>query len=322
MPTRHCFFTVILATLTVLSLAACAPTSTPEVKPPTPGATPTPSPTATSEPTPDISLLLEQYLDKLCWDNICGHIFAAADSQEARDLVQSVADWGFVGNEKLFAAFLQEYLRLYEPRFQESLLELTGFRDLSLHMCVPELREGNWVFPQEQGGVRCDLQLCYVPAAEGFYMYIGEGRPESVGHEPQVLPRNWDRPLCTLQPAERVSSSLEAALIAQGGVPIEPPAPPPVPAASPTPVSPTETVPPSAPPDMVYVPAGEFIMGSDEGRSDEQPVHTVYLDAFYIDKTEVTNARYRECMEAGACDAPSILPTMTMPTMPNTRWFT
>ena len=32
---------------------------------------------------------------------------------------------------------------------------------------------------------------------------------------------------------------------------------------------------------MVYVPAGQFIMGSEEGGNDEQPVHTVYLDAFY-----------------------------------------
>jgi formylglycine-generating enzyme required for sulfatase activity len=45
---------------------------------------------------------------------------------------------------------------------------------------------------------------------------------------------------------------------------------------------------------MVYIPEGEFIMGSEEGDSDEQSVHTVYLDAFYIDKTEVTNAQFAQ----------------------------
>jgi serine/threonine-protein kinase len=59
---------------------------------------------------------------------------------------------------------------------------------------------------------------------------------------------------------------------------------------------------------MVYVPAGEFIMGSDEG--DEQPVHTVYLDAFYMDRTEVTNAQYRACVEPRACSQPH-----------NTEWY-
>ncbi|MDM8530007.1 SUMF1/EgtB/PvdO family nonheme iron enzyme [Anaerolineales bacterium HSG25] len=49
---------------------------------------------------------------------------------------------------------------------------------------------------------------------------------------------------------------------------------------------------PPPPPNMVYVPAGEFVMGSDNGDSDEQPVHTVYLDRFYIDTYEVTNVQY------------------------------
>lgn len=43
---------------------------------------------------------------------------------------------------------------------------------------------------------------------------------------------------------------------------------------------------------MVYVPAGEFQMGSENGDSDERPVHTVYLDAFWIDRTEVTNEMF------------------------------
>jgi len=44
---------------------------------------------------------------------------------------------------------------------------------------------------------------------------------------------------------------------------------------------------------MVLIPAGEFEMGDDDFEN-AKPVHTVYLDAFYIDKYEVTNARYWE----------------------------
>ncbi|MFQ5834535.1 MAG: formylglycine-generating enzyme family protein [bacterium] len=42
---------------------------------------------------------------------------------------------------------------------------------------------------------------------------------------------------------------------------------------------------------MVLIPAGEFTMGSDEFFG-EGPVHKVYLDAFYIDKYEVTNEQF------------------------------
>ena len=57
--------------------------------------------------------------------------------------------------------------------------------------------------------------------------------------------------------------------------------------------------------EMVFVPAGEFQMGSDPSDRDadaaEQPAHAVYLDAYWIDRTEITNARYRTCVAAGAC---------------------
>ncbi|MEE9256929.1 MAG: SUMF1/EgtB/PvdO family nonheme iron enzyme [bacterium] len=43
---------------------------------------------------------------------------------------------------------------------------------------------------------------------------------------------------------------------------------------------------------MVLVPAGWFIMGSDDGDENEKPRRRVYLDAFYIDKRPVTNARF------------------------------
>jgi formylglycine-generating enzyme required for sulfatase activity len=56
---------------------------------------------------------------------------------------------------------------------------------------------------------------------------------------------------------------------------------------------------------MVLVPAGSFEMGSNVGDSDEEPIHTVTLDNFYIDQYEVTNALYTECVEANQCDPPS-----------------
>jgi len=56
---------------------------------------------------------------------------------------------------------------------------------------------------------------------------------------------------------------------------------------------------------MVYVPAGEFSMGSNNGQLDERPVHTVTLDAFWIDQTEVTTDMYARCVTAGKCQSPS-----------------
>ncbi|MCJ7625386.1 MAG: formylglycine-generating enzyme family protein [Anaerolineaceae bacterium] len=43
---------------------------------------------------------------------------------------------------------------------------------------------------------------------------------------------------------------------------------------------------------QAYVPAGEFEMGSLDEEGDEQPLHVVYLDAFWIDQTEVTNVMF------------------------------
>lgn len=55
---------------------------------------------------------------------------------------------------------------------------------------------------------------------------------------------------------------------------------------------------------MVLIPAGEFQMGSNEGEDDEVPVHKVYLDAFYMDIFEVTNAQYKKFMNATGYNAP------------------
>ncbi len=52
--------------------------------------------------------------------------------------------------------------------------------------------------------------------------------------------------------------------------------------------------------DMVYIPAGSFTMGSDlpDAPADAQPAHTVDLDAFWIDRDEVTNQEYKVFLDA------------------------
>ncbi len=44
---------------------------------------------------------------------------------------------------------------------------------------------------------------------------------------------------------------------------------------------------------LVYIPAGEFIMGSDNGEGDELPVRSVYLDGYWIGKYTVTYAQFK-----------------------------
>jgi formylglycine-generating enzyme required for sulfatase activity len=68
---------------------------------------------------------------------------------------------------------------------------------------------------------------------------------------------------------------------------------------------------------MIYVPEGDFLMGSTDADialgmqvcptcrwDDEKPQHAVILDAFWIDQTEVTNKEYTLCVAAGKCDPP------------------
>jgi formylglycine-generating enzyme required for sulfatase activity len=54
----------------------------------------------------------------------------------------------------------------------------------------------------------------------------------------------------------------------------------------------------------VYIPGGKFVMGKDDNQSDANPRHTVNLDAYWIDRTTVTNAMYARCIGAGVCGNP------------------
>jgi len=49
---------------------------------------------------------------------------------------------------------------------------------------------------------------------------------------------------------------------------------------------------------MMLIPAGEFQMGSNDGEDNEKPIHTVYLDAFYVDVYEVSNVQYKKFVDA------------------------
>jgi len=52
------------------------------------------------------------------------------------------------------------------------------------------------------------------------------------------------------------------------------------------------------PADMVWIPGGRFLMGSKDGKADEEPVHAVELDGFWMDSTEVTNADFAKFVDA------------------------
>jgi eukaryotic-like serine/threonine-protein kinase len=64
---------------------------------------------------------------------------------------------------------------------------------------------------------------------------------------------------------------------------------------------------------LVFIPAGDFLMGTNTGMTDEQPLHRVYLDAFWLDQTEVTNTQYADCVQTGACNTPSVQTFYTDP---------
>ncbi len=63
-----------------------------------------------------------------------------------------------------------------------------------------------------------------------------------------------------------------------------------------------EKAPPPAPPGMILIPGGKFMMGVDpaegEKPTNESPRHEVVLAPFYVDRFEVTNRRYAKFLKA------------------------
>lgn len=58
----------------------------------------------------------------------------------------------------------------------------------------------------------------------------------------------------------------------------------------------------SSPLNMAYIHSGKFFMGNDKGEEDEKPMIEVYLDSYYIDLFEVSNADYEKCVSEGKCE--------------------
>lgn len=95
-----------------------------------------------------------------------------------------------------------------------------------------------------------------------------------------------------------------------------------LPTETPLPDSPTPTEIPSPTPypaqvtdaqgvEMVLIPAGEIIMGSNTHEANAYPAHPVETGAYYIDKYEVTNSSFSKCVKEGACDPPRSLSSKT-----------
>jgi formylglycine-generating enzyme required for sulfatase activity len=76
-------------------------------------------------------------------------------------------------------------------------------------------------------------------------------------------------------------------------------------APSPTPIPTTEPmIDDKTQARMIFIPAGPFRMGFDDGDPNEAPSHVLRLDAYFIDETEVTNGAYELCVEDEVCRPP------------------
>jgi formylglycine-generating enzyme required for sulfatase activity len=125
-----------------------------------------------------------------------------------------------------------------------------------------------------------------------FLSACGAGSPASGAEEapPEGIP---SPPMATALPTETPTATLEPL-----AHPISSPPTPTLGIGS-TQTRPTDRM------VMVYIPAGEFTMISETDADDAPVVQTVYLDAYWIDQTEVTNSMYALCVADGACDPPN-----------------
>src|SRR3977135_3827736 len=78
-------------------------------------------------------------------------------------------------------------------------------------------------------------------------------------------------------------------------------------------------------PSLLPIPEGWFLMGSDSGQDCERPIHRVWVDAFYLAATQITNAEYDHFLRATSTQPPPFWkdPNFNHPDQPvvGVSWF-
>ncbi|MFZ0800758.1 MAG: SUMF1/EgtB/PvdO family nonheme iron enzyme, partial [Terriglobales bacterium] len=78
-------------------------------------------------------------------------------------------------------------------------------------------------------------------------------------------------------------------------------------------------------PKLIAIPAGWFLMGSEDGQDNERPVHRVWVDDFWLAECQVTNAEYAKFVRATGAEAPPLFndPNFNHPQQPVVAicWF-
>ena len=178
------------------------------------------------------------------------------------------------------------------------------------------LVKGDIVLLEAGNVVPADLRLTQVASLRvDESVLTGEAHPVDKHTAPAL---NADEPL-----GDRLGMAFSGTVVTYGngvgvvtatGAPTEPPTP--TATSIPVEIVDARNIP------MRYVPAGEFTMGSDDtGNLDTRPAHTVNVDAFYIDKYEVTNEMYDACVYAVECRRPLEVGSATRSTYFNNPVF-
>jgi sulfatase modifying factor 1 len=113
-------------------------------------------------------------------------------------------------------------------------------------------------------------------------------------------PASAPTPRSQVMPPETLPSTVTVPTVMEVLPTPTPVPPPPTPTLAPSPettAAPQTTTGPVSETAMIAIPAGEFTMGRDDGDDDERPAHTVFLDAFEIDRTEVTNEQFQQFVD-------------------------